>query len=227
MFDKSDIRAAVEGGAISDEAAKRFEAFLKARNDPDRMLDPENLRFLSNFNDVFLTIGIVILMVGLTVMSGITVWNLFGLQALGDAGNSSAAIGKAKMAAVAAGLPIIAAAWLWRVRAGRMAAPADGLAMMVLQHSAALLPGLAGSLPKQSAEWSDEFRRLSTRPCLSPVHRGRFGWRRLWRRDRRPRGRRRRRGQPGFRLAGPPRGERPRPDRRRRADRNRDRSSPA
>ena len=58
MFDKTDIRAAVEAGAISDEGAKRFEAFLKARNDPDRMLDPENLRFLSNFNDVFLTIGI-------------------------------------------------------------------------------------------------------------------------------------------------------------------------
>ena len=49
MFDKTDIRAAIEAGALSDESAKRLEAFLKARNDPDRMLDPENLRFLSNF----------------------------------------------------------------------------------------------------------------------------------------------------------------------------------
>ncbi len=52
MFDRTDLRAAVEAGAISDEAAKRLEGFLKARNDPERMLDPENLRFLSNFNDV-------------------------------------------------------------------------------------------------------------------------------------------------------------------------------
>ena len=80
MFDKSDIRAAVEGGAISDEAAKRLEAFLKARNDPDRMLDPENLRFLSNFNDIFLTIGIVILMTGLGFLSWIAASNIFGLD---------------------------------------------------------------------------------------------------------------------------------------------------
>ena len=71
MFDRTDIRAAIEAGAISDEGAKRFEAFLKARNDPERMLDPENLRFLSNFNDVFLTIGIVVLMVGLSALSGV------------------------------------------------------------------------------------------------------------------------------------------------------------
>lgn len=75
MFDKTDIRAAVEAGAISDDGAKRLEAFLKARNDPERMLDPENLRFLSNFNDVFLTIGIVVLMTGLGFLSAIAVTN--------------------------------------------------------------------------------------------------------------------------------------------------------
>ena len=79
MFDRPDIRAAVEAGAISDEGAKRFEAFLKARNDPERMLDPENLRFLTNFNDVFLTIGIVVLMTGLGFLSAISVINMLGL----------------------------------------------------------------------------------------------------------------------------------------------------
>src|SRR5262245_6059312 len=113
MFDKSDLRAAVEGGAISDEAAKRLEGFLKARNDPDRMLDPENLRFLTNFNDIFLTIGIVILMVGLTVMSGYTVFNMFNLDNLMNSGEpSSAAVGTVKLAAVVAAIPIIGAAWL-------------------------------------------------------------------------------------------------------------------
>ena len=82
MFDRTDIRAAVEAGAISDDAAKRLEAFLKARNDPERMLDPENLRFLSNFNDVFLTIGIVVLMTGLGFLSAITVTNIFALSNL-------------------------------------------------------------------------------------------------------------------------------------------------
>ena len=82
MFDRTDIRAAVEAGALSDEGAKRLEAFLKARNDPDRMLDPENLRFLSNFNDVFLTIGIVILMVGLGFLSTIAVTNIVGFSTL-------------------------------------------------------------------------------------------------------------------------------------------------
>jgi len=84
MFDKTDIRAAVEAGAISDEGAKRFEAFLKARNDPERMLDPENLRFLSNFNDVFLTIGIVVLMTGMAFLSAISVTNVLGLSAMAE-----------------------------------------------------------------------------------------------------------------------------------------------
>jgi len=112
MFDKSDIRAAVESGAISDEAAKRFEGFLKARNDPDRMLDPENLRFLTNFNDIFLTIGIVILMTGLTVFSGYTVFNVFGIGNLIDSDSSSAAVGTLKLAAFVAAVPIIGGAWL-------------------------------------------------------------------------------------------------------------------
>jgi hypothetical protein len=72
MFDRTDIRAAVEAGAISDEGAKRFEAFLKARNDPGAHARSENLRFLTNFNDVFLTIGIVVLMAGLGFLSAIT-----------------------------------------------------------------------------------------------------------------------------------------------------------
>jgi hypothetical protein len=112
MFDKSDIRAAVEGGAISDDAAKRLEAFLKARNDPDRMLDPENLRFLSNFNDVFLTIGIAILMTGLGFLSAIAFNNIFGLSGLfnGDVGPEAA--GTVKLAVTLMPIPVLVGAWL-------------------------------------------------------------------------------------------------------------------
>jgi hypothetical protein len=115
MFDKTDIRAAVEAGAISDEGAKRFEAFLKARNDPERMLDPENLRFLSNFNDVFLTIGIVVLMTGLGFLSAISVINVLGLSAMSEP--QSIAEGRAladaiRLAIVLAPVPVVVGAWL-------------------------------------------------------------------------------------------------------------------
>ena len=100
MFDKSDLRAAVEGGAISDEAAKRLEAFLKAKNDPDRGLDSENLRFLTNFNDVFLTIGIAVLMTGLAFLSGIAMWNIFGIEALTRTGQAPISASGRKKAAM-------------------------------------------------------------------------------------------------------------------------------
>ncbi len=114
MFDRTDIRAAVEAGAISDEGAKRFEAFLKARNDPERMLDPENLRFLSNFNDVFLTIGIVVLMVGLGFLSAISMINLMGLPGTDPESIAEAAAfaGKIKLVVLLAPIPMIVAAWL-------------------------------------------------------------------------------------------------------------------
>jgi hypothetical protein len=115
MFDKTDIRAAVEGGAISDEAAKRFEAFLKARNDPDRMLDPENLRFLSNFNDVFLTIGISILLVGMAFLSGIAVTNMLGFPGMSDPetiAEGYALADRIRLALILTPIPVVVGAWL-------------------------------------------------------------------------------------------------------------------
>lgn len=101
MFDKGDIRAAVEAGAISADAATRFEAFLKARNDPDKMLDAENLRFLTNFNDIFLTIGLSILIVGVAVLSG----QIFGPSMTGGSPDSI------KWGLALIPLPVIAVAW--------------------------------------------------------------------------------------------------------------------
>lgn len=80
MFDKSDIEAAREAGVLTRDQASRLEAFLSARADPATPIatEGENLRFLNNFNDVFLTIGIVILAMGLTAVTGV----FFGPQAL-------------------------------------------------------------------------------------------------------------------------------------------------
>jgi hypothetical protein len=102
MFDKADIRAAIEAGAISADGAARFEAFLKARNDPDKMLDAENLRFLTNFNDIFLTIGLSILMAGVGFLSGQVFLSMIG-------GVQSA--GAIKLAIVLTPLPVLVAAW--------------------------------------------------------------------------------------------------------------------
>jgi len=143
MFDKSDIRAAVEGGAISDEAAKRFEAFLKARNDPDRMLDPENLRFLSNFNDIFLTIGIVILMTGLGFLSWIAASNIFGVGAIFEGGQPPPdLINRFKIAISLVPTTLIVGAWLlaeYFCGKRRLLLPSMALSVTIVSAAAALM----------------------------------------------------------------------------------------
>ena len=149
MFDKTDIRAAVEAGAISDEGAKRFEAFLKARNDPERMLDPENLRFLSNFNDVFLTIGIVVLMTGMAFLSAISVTNVLGLSAMAEP--QSIAEGRAladsiRLAIVLSPIPVVLGAWLlaeYFCGKRRLLLPSMALSIAVVWGSAVIAVGLS------------------------------------------------------------------------------------
>lgn len=96
MFDKADLKAAVDAGALSADQATRFEAFLRTRSDPDRMLDPENLRFLANFNDVFLATGMAILVAGIAFLSA----NVFG-----------SLTGVSKFTVMLTALPVLAAAW--------------------------------------------------------------------------------------------------------------------
>lgn len=72
MFDRREIRAATEEGVLTPEQARAFENFLQQRSDPDRGLDSENLRFLTNFNDIFLAIGMVILVFGVGAASFFT-----------------------------------------------------------------------------------------------------------------------------------------------------------
>jgi hypothetical protein len=149
MFDRTDIRAAVEAGAISDEGAKRFEAFLKARNDPDRMLDPENLRFLTNFNDVFLTIGIVVLMTGLGFLSAISMINLMGLPGMQDPEtlqDATAFAGRIKMVVLLSPIPMIVAAWLlaeYFCGKRRLLLPSMALSGFIVWASSIAAAGLA------------------------------------------------------------------------------------
>jgi hypothetical protein len=149
MFDRTDLRAAVEAGAISDDGAKRLEAFLKARNDPERMLDPENLRFLSNFNDVFLTIGIVVLMTGLGFLSAISVINMLGLSAMtgpDSLADATAMANNIRLAIILSPIPVIVGAWLlaeYFCGKRRLLLPSMALSIAIVWASAIVAAGLA------------------------------------------------------------------------------------
>ena len=70
MFDRDDLRAAVSADIISADQAARLEAFMTSRHAAGDDAGQETLRFLSNFNDIFVTIGIAILFIGITAFSG-------------------------------------------------------------------------------------------------------------------------------------------------------------
>ena len=73
MFDRADLRAAVGANVLSADQASRLEAFLVSRKGDSTgngVVGQENLRFLANFNDIFITIGLGILFIGITTMVG-------------------------------------------------------------------------------------------------------------------------------------------------------------
>jgi len=76
MFERSDLRAAVSANVLSADQASRLENFLLARHAPheESATGQENLRFLANFNDIFITLGLVILFTGVTALVGTMVW---------------------------------------------------------------------------------------------------------------------------------------------------------
>lgn len=164
MFDKTDIRAAVEAGALSDDGARRLEAFLRARNDPDRMLDPENLRFLSNFNDVFLTIGIVILMVGLGFLSGISVFNVVGPRLIDPTSiaEATALANTMKLVVILTPIPVLVGAWLlaeYFCGKRRLLLPSMALSGIIVWAAAAIALGLFAPVD-QSESYSNPFNLL-------------------------------------------------------------------
>jgi len=82
MIDRDDLKAAVNAGVLSSQQAMRLEAFLANRAKGVDMTagagDSENLRFLSNFNDIFITIGLIILFGGFAALFGVVVGSTVG-----------------------------------------------------------------------------------------------------------------------------------------------------
>lgn len=121
MFDRSDLRAAVDAGIITRDQANRLDAFLNHRGQKAAATaaepgtapvaaqtaspQDENLRFLNNFNDIFITIGIVILAMGLTAVTslffGPKLWSMI-------TGGSAGAFGAVILMPIAAGMWLLA-----------------------------------------------------------------------------------------------------------------------
>ncbi|MEO0907293.1 MAG: hypothetical protein AAFY07_07170 [Pseudomonadota bacterium] len=67
MYSEDDINSAVAAGALSAEAAESFRTHMSAVRDLPRSSE-EEFRLLNSFNDIFVSIGIVILLVALAAI---------------------------------------------------------------------------------------------------------------------------------------------------------------
>ena len=153
MFDRSDIKAAQEAGILSKDQASRLEAFLMARADPATPVatEGENLRFLNNFNDIFVTIGIVILAMGLTAVTGI----FFGPQAFSIATGANPS-----MAGAIILLPVAAVMWLlaeYFSRRRRMLLPSMALITIFTLYTGLSIGAIASGITGLNAETVESF----------------------------------------------------------------------
>lgn len=62
MYSEEELNSAVAAGALSAEAAEGLRAHVSAQHDMPRS-DEESFRLVTSFNDIFVTIGVVILLV--------------------------------------------------------------------------------------------------------------------------------------------------------------------
>ncbi|MEO0983099.1 MAG: hypothetical protein AAFX03_10655 [Pseudomonadota bacterium] len=137
MFDRADLRAAVEADIISADQASRLEAFMNRRGDPKASVAAgENLRFLANFNDVFITIGLVILTFGLTAV--------FAQMIIGDFDPDIDGISRAPALVLmpVAGLMWVLAEYFCRRR--RLLLPSMALSLIIALYTALSAAALFG-----------------------------------------------------------------------------------
>ncbi len=65
MYSESDLRSAVEAGAISDEAAHALRIHVASEKN-QVPADAEHFRLITGFNDIFVAIGVVIMLLAAT-----------------------------------------------------------------------------------------------------------------------------------------------------------------
>jgi len=114
MYSNADLDAAVEAGALSSESVLAFRRFVAARQGSS-LVDEEQFRLLTGFNDIFVAIAGIILLVALGMLGQIICRQLGLVPPEGPEG-----------AAPLGGLLVAGAAWAlgeYFTRARRMALP--------------------------------------------------------------------------------------------------------
>ncbi len=76
MSERDALNKAIADGVVSAEQAEQLKAYLPDQTGegsapPIQSGDPEDLRFLSSFNDIFLSVGLVILLLAVALFSGV------------------------------------------------------------------------------------------------------------------------------------------------------------
>lgn len=135
MITSAELRAAVAEGVISAQQADALEAFV-ARKPKTAPGGEEDLRFIRNFHDIFLSIGIIILGVGLAIAVN-----------LGGGADVSARF-------VLTGLACAGAYWLmaeYFARRRRLFLPAITLAAGFVGFCVTAVGGLAGPMLIENA----------------------------------------------------------------------------
>ncbi len=74
MYSEADLQSAVEAGALSPDAAEAFRAHVGALN-ASPIVDEEQFRLLTGFNDIFVSIAAILFLVGCAWAGGsVTPW---------------------------------------------------------------------------------------------------------------------------------------------------------
>ncbi len=138
MFDSDDLRAAVAAEVIGADQAARLERWLKARRAGPDVVNGESLRFITNLNDIFITIGLGVLLLGFT--------GAIGLAA------PPALVSQPKLAAALVMLPVMALAWAlaeYFCARRRLLLPSMGLSLAFVITAGAFVAAM--SLPGTQA----------------------------------------------------------------------------
>lgn len=88
MADRTELEAAAAAGVITADQIGPLQEFLNAQTPKPMVAGEEDLRFIRNFHDVFLAIGIVLFAIGLSVAIGTKV------AGLGDASKGAVLAGE-------------------------------------------------------------------------------------------------------------------------------------
>jgi hypothetical protein len=69
MYSDDDLDAAIEAGVLEKRAVHAFRGFMEARQD-GRLADEEHFRLLTGFNDIFVSIAVALVLVGVIAFGG-------------------------------------------------------------------------------------------------------------------------------------------------------------